>query len=56
MHHLLGFICVCALGALPLAGCGDGTDSGGMAGDGGSGGTGASVATVAQAESAALVA
>jgi len=43
MRYLFGFLCVCALGVMPLVGCsetsGDG-GNGGTAGDGGSGGTG----------------
>lgn len=43
MRHLLGFLCVCALGVMPLVGCsettGDGGD-GGAAGSAGSGGMG----------------
>ena len=48
MRYLFGFVCVCALGVMPLVGCsetaGDGGNggsagSGGTAGDGGSGGT-----------------
>ena len=42
MRYLIGFLCVCALGVMPLVGCsetaGDG-GSGGSAGDGGSGGS-----------------
>ena len=42
MRYLFGFMCVCALGMMPLVGCsetsGDG-GNGGTAGDGGSGGT-----------------
>ena len=33
MRHLIGFLCVCALGLMPLVGCSE------TAGDGGSGGT-----------------
>ena len=49
MRYLFGFMCVCALGAVPLVGCsdttGDGGDggagaAGGTAGNGGSGGAG----------------
>ena len=42
-RYLFGFLCVCALGVMPLVGCSDtGGDggSGGAAGSGGSGGTG----------------
>ena len=45
MRYLFGFLCVCALGVMPLVGCsetsGDG-GNGGTAGDGGSGGEGGS--------------
>ena len=43
MRYLCGFLCVCALGVMPLVGCLDATGaggSGGAAGDGGSGGNG----------------
>jgi len=43
MRNLLGFVCVCAVGVMPLVGCGDnngGGGSGGSAGTGGTGGTG----------------
>jgi len=43
MSYLLGFVCVCALGFLPLVGCGEnngGGGSGGTAGTGGTSGTG----------------
>ena len=43
MRHLIGFLCVCALGLMPLIGCSEtaGTGgSGGSAGDGGTGGMG----------------
>jgi hypothetical protein len=43
MRYLFGFLCVCALGLMPLVGCTDadgGGGSGGMGGDGGSGGAG----------------
>ena len=36
MRYLFGFLCVCALGAVPLVGCGE-SGSGGMAGSGGQG-------------------
>jgi hypothetical protein len=46
MRYLFGFLCVCALGLMPLVGCsetaGDG-GSGGTAGDGGSGGSNSAV-------------
>ena len=41
-RYLFGFLCVCALGVMPLVGCSETTGdggSGGAAGDGGSGGT-----------------
>jgi hypothetical protein len=43
MRYLFGFLCVCALGVVPLVGCSETTGdggSGGMGGDGGSGGSG----------------
>ena len=43
MRHLIGFLCVCALGLMPLVGCGETTGdgrSGGSAGTGGSAGSG----------------
>ena len=39
-RHLFGFVCVCALGFLPLAGCGDNNGGGGSGGSGGTGGSG----------------
>ena len=45
MRYLFGFLCVCALGAMPLVGCSETTGdggSGGAAGDGGNGGSGGS--------------
>ena len=45
MRWLFGFLCVCALGVMPLVGCSETTGdggSGGAAGDGGSGGDGGS--------------
>ncbi len=51
MRYLFGFLCVCALGVVPLVGCsetaGEG-GSGGSAGDGGSGGTGGTEVRVYQ--------
>jgi hypothetical protein len=38
MRYLFGFVCVCALGLMPLVGCSDG--SGGTAGTGGTAGSG----------------
>ncbi|MDH3653326.1 MAG: hypothetical protein OEN21_03580 [Myxococcales bacterium] len=44
MRYLFGFLCVCALGLVPLVGCGnDATGDGGTAGMGGAGGTGGNV-------------
>jgi hypothetical protein len=43
MRYLFGFLCVCALGVMPLVGCGDTTGTGGqggMAGINGGGGNG----------------
>ena len=43
MRYLFGFVCVCALGVVPLVGCSETTGdggSGGMGGDGGSAGSG----------------
>jgi len=41
MRYLFGFLCVCALGAVPLVGCGDNaTGDGGTGGTAGMGGTG----------------
>ena len=42
MRYLFGFLCVCALGVVPLVGCSETTGTGGSAGDGGSGGEGGS--------------
>jgi len=45
MRYLSGFLCVCALGVIPLVGCSDSTGTGGtggddcLTGDGGSGGS-----------------
>ena len=42
MRYVFGFLCVCALGVMPLVGCSETTGdggNGGTAGDGGSGGT-----------------
>jgi len=41
-RHLFGFACVCALGFLPLVGCGDNNGGGGSGGTAGTGGTGGS--------------
>jgi len=57
MRYLFGFLCVCALGVMPLVGCsettGDGggggsAGTGGVGGDGGSGGTGGTGGTAAR--------
>lgn len=44
MRYSFWFLCVCALGVMPLAGCGENGGTGGSAGSGGTGGTGGSVA------------
>jgi hypothetical protein len=44
MRYLFGFICVLALGVMPLVGCGETTGTGGSGGDGGMGGVGGGVA------------
>ena len=38
MRCLFGLVCVCALGAVPLVGCGDSSADGGNGGSGGTGG------------------
>ena len=45
MRYLFGFICVCALGAMPLVGCSETSGTGGSGGDGGVGGGGGSAST-----------
>ena len=40
MRYLFGFLCVCALGVMPLVGCSETTGDGGSGGDAGSGGVG----------------
>ena len=40
MRYLFGFLCVCALAALPLVGCSETTGPGGSGGNGGSAGAG----------------
>ena len=40
MRSLVGFLCVCALGVVPLVGCDDNNGDGGTGGTGGMGGTG----------------
>jgi len=42
MRYLFGFLCVCALGMVPLVGCSDAEGGGGSGGSAGSGGTGGS--------------
>lgn len=39
MRYLFGFVCVCALGAMPLIGCSDEEGDGGSGGTAGTGGT-----------------
>lgn len=40
MRYLFGFLCVCALGVMPLVGCSDTTGDGGSGGSAGTGGDG----------------
>jgi hypothetical protein len=40
MHYLFGFLCICALGVVPLVGCSETTGDGGSGGTAGGGGTG----------------
>ena len=40
MRYLFGFLCVCALGVMPLIGCSETAGAGGVGGDGGSAGMG----------------
>ena len=40
MRHLIGFLCVCALGLMPLVGCSDPEGDGGSGGAGGTAGAG----------------
>jgi hypothetical protein len=40
MRYLFGFLCVCALGLMPLVGCSETSGDGGSGGTGGDGGTG----------------
>ena len=40
MRYLFGFLCVCALGLMPLVGCSETAGTGGSGGDGGAGGEG----------------
>jgi hypothetical protein len=46
MRYLFGFLCVCALGVMPLVGCDDAEGAGGSGGIGGDGGTGGSNSAV----------
>ncbi|MBW2589021.1 MAG: hypothetical protein JRD92_19140, partial [Deltaproteobacteria bacterium] len=39
MRYLFGFLCVCALGLVPIVGCSDAEGGGGTGGDGGTGGS-----------------
>jgi hypothetical protein len=43
MRYLFGFLCVCALGVMPLVGCSETSGDGGSAGSGGTGGAGGDV-------------
>ena len=43
MRYLFGFLCVCALGVVPLVGC---SENGGEGGSGGTGGTGGEGGTI----------
>ena len=40
MRYLFGFLCVCALGVMPLMGCSETSGDGGSGGSAGTGGTG----------------
>ena len=40
MRYVFGFLCVCALGVMPLLGCSETTGDGGSGGTAGDGGTG----------------
>lgn len=59
MRYLFGFLCVCALGFMPLVGCSDGNGgeggSGGSAGSGGVAGSGGAGGNVTEAIEAMLV-
>ena len=55
MRYLFGFLCVCALGLMPLIGCGETGGDGGGAGSGGIGGTGGSGGSVTEAIEEMLV-
>ena len=44
MRYLVGFVCVCALGVVPLVGCSETTGDGGNGGSGGTAATGGLVA------------
>ena len=56
MRYLCGFLCVCALGLVPLIGCGEtqGGGGGGSAGTGGQGGSGGSAGTGGAGDSVAI--
>jgi len=45
MRYVFGFLCVCALGVMPLVGCSETTGDGGSSGSGGSAGTGGMAGT-----------
>ena len=45
MRYLFGFVCVCALGLMPLVGCSETSGDGGSGGSGGTAGTGGSAGT-----------
>ena len=46
MRYLFGFLCICALGVVPVAGCGETTGDGGSGGSAGSGGSGGGMGDV----------
>ncbi|MDH3200583.1 MAG: hypothetical protein OEM15_06790 [Myxococcales bacterium] len=46
MRYLFGFVCVCALGLMPLVGCGETAGAGGSGGTAGTGGAGGSAVAV----------
>ncbi|MGB5285195.1 MAG: hypothetical protein WBN29_11840, partial [Polyangiales bacterium] len=54
MRYLFGFLCVCALGLVPLVGCGETQGGGGSAGTGGQGGSGGSAGTGGAGDSVAI--
>lgn len=47
MRYVFGFLCLCALGMVPLIGCGETQGAGGSGGSAGSGGSGGSGDTIA---------